>query len=107
MPEQTSVPNPAAKKMKPENKALMAFVIAGILVGIASWAIGKALIGTGNPNAGPWAALALAVVVLVLIPQALGKIWKISEKFKWWLTNGGWMYVFFWFIVWIIFYNLW
>lgn len=89
--------------MKTESKALTAFVIAGIIVGILSWYIGKAMPGNGSN----FIALAMAIFVLVGLPEILKRVLKVKEKFKWWLKNGGWIYIFVWFIVWIIFYNVW
>jgi len=103
MPETTAQQNPVpAKAMKPETKAVIAFIIVGIIVGIASCGIGQLITG----NQGNFAALGLAIVVLVGLPQLLKKMLGIDQKLKWWLTNGGWIYLFVWFIVWIMFYNL-
>jgi hypothetical protein len=103
MPETAAQPDPApAKAMKPETKAVIAFVIVGIIVGMASWGIGQVITG----NQGNFAALGLAIVVLVGLPQLLKKMLGIEQKFKWWLTNGGWIYLFVWFIIWIMCYNL-
>ena len=30
---------------------------------------------------------------------------KINKELKWFLTNGGWLYLFVWFITWVIFFN--
>ncbi|MEM7821123.1 MAG: hypothetical protein QW751_02900 [Candidatus Aenigmatarchaeota archaeon] len=102
MPETAIQPNPEKKKMKAETKAIIAFMIIGIVVGILSWLIGKFLPG----NQGNFTALALAIFVLGIVPQLLKVPFGINEKFKWWLANGGWIYLFIWFIVWIIFYNI-
>ena len=29
-----------------------------------------------------------------------------KRDYKWYFSNGGWIYFFVWFIVWIVFYNL-
>lgn len=101
-PIQTPVPTPAVKGMKVETKALIAFIIAGILVGIASWAIVKIV----QSNAGPFVALGLTIIVLVAIPKLLQKRFGVTQKMMWWMNSGGWIYLFVWFIVWIIFYNI-
>ncbi len=97
MPEQT-----APTKMKVETKVMLTFLVVGVIAGIASWAVGTAI----PDNRGPFAALAIAIFVLVGLPQILKKPFGVNQKFKWWLTNGGWAYIFVWFIVWIIFYNV-
>lgn len=103
MPEQNPASNPApARKMKPETKALIAYILAGILAGILSWMVGKLM----PTNSGPFAALAIAIFILVGLPQLLKRPFGASEKLKWWLSNGGYIYIFVWFITWIIFYNL-
>lgn len=76
-------------------QSTIVYVIIGIIMGYASMLV--------NNN---YIALVLAVVFLFLIAEILKRILKINEKFKWFWSNGGWLYVFVWFIVWIIFYNL-
>ena len=81
--------------MKVENKTILAYSILGIIIGYAS-----------NILKNNYLALTLAVVFLYLGAEFFKRIFKIDEKFKWFWSNGGWTYVFVWFIVWIIFYNL-
>jgi len=89
--------------MKTETKALIAFLVAGIIAGILSWIVGKMMPG----NDSNFIALTIAIVILALLPKILKGVLKVNEKFKWWLANGGWIYIFVWFITWIIFYNVW
>ena len=81
--------------MKIESKTTIAFTILGIIVGYVSYIL------MNN-----YLSLALAIVFLYLGAEMFKRIFKINEKFKWFLSNGGWLYIFIWFIVWIIFYNL-
>lgn len=81
--------------MKPEMISIIVYLIAGIFVGYASFLI------KGN-----WSALLLAIVFLIAIPSGLKKAFGIKEQFKWFLSNGGLIYLFVWFITWMIFYNL-
>jgi len=80
--------------MNREMQTTIVYVIIGIIVGYASILVNN------------YIALVLAVVFLFLIAEILKRILKINEKFKWFWSNGGWLYVFVWFVVWIIFYNL-
>jgi dolichol kinase len=75
-------------------QSTIVYVIIGIIMGYASTLVNN------------YIALVLAVVFLFLIAEILKRVWKMNEKFKWFWSNGGWLYIFVWFIVWIIFYNL-
>lgn len=81
--------------MKKEKISLVIYSMVGIIVGYISFLI--------NNN---WLSLLLAIIVLFGMSEILKKALKIKEKFKWFLSNGGWIYIFIWFITWIIFYNL-
>jgi hypothetical protein len=81
--------------MKTENKTTLAFTILGILIGYVSY------LSRNN-----YLALMLAAVFLYVGYELFKRIFKINEKFRWFWSNGGWIYIFVWFIVWIIFYNL-
>lgn len=80
--------------MKIENKSTIAYVILGIILGYISFLLKNNLTSLG-----------LMLVVLYVSPFVLNKILKINEKIKWYLSNGGWIYIFIWFITWTIFYN--
>lgn len=79
------------------NKSLstMIYVIAGIVVGYVSFLLNDEFL-----------ALGIAIVFLLVIAGALKKVLKLKENFKWFWSNGGWMYLFVWFITWIVFFNL-
>ena len=82
--------------MKEENSVFAFYLILGIMLGYASFLLKSNLFA---------AALALAgffVGAFVL------ESFFVEQKrgYKWYFTNGGWMYFFVWFIVWVVFYNL-
>jgi len=81
--------------MKPENKSTIAFIILGIIMGYVSFLLRN-----------NYLSLAVAVIFLYVGAQIFKRGLKINEKFNWFWTNGGWIYLFIWFIVWIVFYNL-
>lgn len=81
--------------MKVEKKCIIIYLIAGVIIGYLSFLIGN-----------NYLAALLAIIFLIVIEEILKRIFKIEEKFGWFMSNGGWIYIFVWFIVWIIFYNL-
>ena len=81
--------------MKKKNKSTSIYVIAGIVIGYASFLINNEFL-----------ALGLAVVVMFLIAEILKRALKLDEKFRWFWSSGGWIYLFIWFITWVLFYNL-
>jgi len=81
--------------MKTETKSTIIYVVSGIMLGYISFLVKDNYI-----------ALVLAVAFLFIMAEILKRALKINEKFKWFLSNGGWVYIFIWFITWIIFYNL-
>lgn len=81
--------------MKTENKTTIAFTILGIIIGYASYVLKN-----------NYLSLVIAAVFLFAGAELFKRIFKINEKFKWFWSNGGWVYIFIWFIVWILFYNL-
>jgi len=81
--------------MKVEKKCVIIYLIAGIIIGYLSFLVGN-----------NYLAALLAIIFLIVIEEILKRIFKIEEKFGWFMSNGGWIYIFVWFIVWIIFYNL-
>jgi hypothetical protein len=81
--------------MKKENLSMIIYVIIGIVMGYVSFILEVNYI-----------AAALAVVIMFLAAEVLKRILNINEKFKWFWSNGGWLYLFVWFVTWIIFFNL-
>jgi hypothetical protein len=80
-----------------ENKSLstIVYVIAGIALGYISFLLNDEFL-----------ALGLVIVFLLVVAGALKKVLKVNDGFKWFLSHGGWLYLFVWFITWVIFYNL-
>jgi hypothetical protein len=86
--------------MKLETKTMIVYIIVGIIVGYLS-ELGRSLYGaTGN-----YVAISLALIFLVITAEVSKKLFKIGKEFKWFLSNGGWIYLLVWFISWIIFFN--
>ncbi len=85
--------------MNNESKSFWLFSILGIVFGYVSFLINRALVSSLIP-------FVLAIVVLYAFATVLRKVLKINEKMKWFMSNGGWVYIFLWFVTWIIFYNL-
>lgn len=67
--------------------------VAGIVIGYVSTMLGNALYSFG-----------LAVAVLLIIGYFAELIVK-KKGVKWWLGNGGVLYIFFWLVSWVLFYN--
>ena len=86
--------------MKKENKSMIVYIIIGIIIGYLSQ-MGRNLYG----ESGNYIAVSLALIFLVLTAEINKKAFKIDKEFKWFWSNGGWIYLFVWFITWIIFFN--
>jgi len=80
--------------MKKERISLIAFSLAGILAGYISFVSETQTMAVVSMMAG-----------LIVISQVL-KYFIKKEEMKWYMTNGGWVYVFVWFVAWTILYNL-
>jgi len=85
--------------MNNESKSFWILSVVGVVFGYVSFLLNKSLQSSIIP-------LVLAIVVLYASATVLRKILKVNEKMKWFMSNGGWVYVFLWFVTWIIFYNL-
>ncbi len=81
--------------MENDKKSLTAYLIAGLAIGAASFYLKNNMLSFG-----------LMLIVLGGLHTVIKKTLKINEKFKWFLSNGGWIYVFVWFITWTILYNV-
>lgn len=86
--------------MKKENKSLLVYIIIGVIIGYLSQ-LGRNLYG----EIGNYIAIILALVFLVITAEVNKKVFKINKELKWFLSNGGWIYLFVWFITWVIFFN--
>ncbi len=87
--------------MKKENKSMTVYIIIGIIIGYLSQ-LGRNLYG----EQGNYIAISLALIFLVITAEINKKAFKINKEFRWFWSNGGWIYLFVWFITWIIFFNL-
>ncbi|MBU3905368.1 MAG: hypothetical protein KJ906_04450 [Nanoarchaeota archaeon] len=81
--------------MQNEKKSIITYLIFGILAGTVSYYLNSSLM-----------SLSVAIVVLVGLHYVLNKVMKSKEKFQWFMSNGGWLYIFVWFIIWTIMYNV-
>ncbi|MBI5347673.1 MAG: hypothetical protein HZB66_03610 [Candidatus Aenigmarchaeota archaeon] len=54
----------------------------------------------------PLLSAATSLAAMVLLNLLLKKAWKITEEKKWWLGNAVLVFIFSWFVVWTIFYNV-
>jgi hypothetical protein len=82
-----------------KKKSNLIYTIVGIVVGYFSfWVTSSFETNLLQPF--------IAILILFLMAEILRIGLKINKKFKWFLSNGGWVYLFVWFITWIIFYNL-
>ncbi len=79
---------------------MIVYIIVGIIIGYLSQ-FARNLYG----ESGNYIAISLALIFLVIVAELNKKAFKIDEKFKWFWSNGGWIYLFVWFISWIIFFN--
>lgn len=77
-----------------EIRTTLVYTAVAIVMGYVSFVI----------NHTAYAAVA-AILVMVVATFAMRFIWKIKEGAKWWLANGGIVYLFLWIITWTIFYN--
>jgi hypothetical protein len=80
--------------MKRENKSFFVHILAGIFAGAVSFVVGNKM-----------AAFAVMVVIVAVVIKVLERFLG-KEKFRWWFSNGVWIYIFVWIISWTIFYNL-
>jgi hypothetical protein len=87
--------------MKLETKLMAVYVLVGILAGYFSHYV-RLLYG----ESGNYIAISLAIIILVVVTEISKKVFKLDKKFSWFLSNGGWLFLFVWFISWIIFYNI-
>jgi hypothetical protein len=86
--------------MKVETKMMIVYIVAGILAGYLSQYARIMYAESGN-----YIAICLAAIFLVVTTEVNKKLFKICKDFSWFLSNGGWMFLFVWFISWIVFFN--
>ena len=83
------------KERKFELTSMFVYIIFGIVIGYASFLVQD-----------PTASLGMALIFLFLLKTILIKTLKLEKDSKWFMANGGIIYIFVWFISWIIFYNV-
>ena len=86
--------------MKVETKISIVYIIIGIIIGYFSQ-MSRDIYG----ETGVYIALSAALIFLVITAEVNKKVFKINKEFKWFWSNGGWIYLVVWFITWIIFFN--
>ena len=69
-------------------------VVAGLIAGYTSFFFESALYSVG-----------LAILLLIITGYATEFVLK-KKGIKWWLTNGGVLYILVWLVAWIFFFNL-
>jgi hypothetical protein len=81
--------------MEKKSISTLVYIIDGIILGYVSFLLKDEFL-----------ALGLTIIFFMLIARALKKALKLKEGFKWFLSHGGWLYFFIWFITWVVFFNL-
>ena len=87
--------------MKPDEMmtANAAFAIVGALLGYASYALSKSY-GIHEAN------FLILLIAIFATKVVLEKTLKISQPWKWWLTNGALICILMWLVVWTVLFNL-
>jgi len=85
--------------LKKESKSTLLYTFLGVIVGYVSFWM------TNSFETNLY-QLVLAIVVLYVFTEILKRALKMKKEFKWFWSNGGWIYLFVWFITWVIFYNI-
>lgn len=81
-------------ELKASRISIILHLVTGIIAGYLSFVLGRTLYAVG-----------IAILILIISGFAAQKIVK-QKGIKWWLGNGAILYLFFWLISWIAFYNL-
>lgn len=76
-------------------RAVIVSGIFGVIAGYISFTANESLF-----------SFVTAIVLLIISQGVIKAIWKIKEERKWWFSNGIIMFVFTWFVIWTIFYNI-
>ena len=93
-----------------EQKSVIIHAIIGVIIGAVSGILSSDPYQVGNGF-----IFLLMLVVLVVTGQLVQKLFNLADEktpegdkkydFKWWMMQGGLIYVGFWLIVWVLFYN--
>jgi len=80
--------------MNHEKKSTLLFAVAGVLAGYISFLFKN-----------NYYALGVLIIGFVIASFAVQKLLGKKEG-KWIFANGGFLYILFWFVIWVLFYNL-
>jgi hypothetical protein len=81
--------------MRQDIKVMLVHLAIGAVLGYASFLLGNPLMAAG-----------IAIIIGVILRYATNSFVKEKKDMGWWLGNGGMVYFFVWFIVWVIALNL-
>ena len=85
--------------MKDKKKASVVFAFVGVIMGYVSFLITNSL---ETNLLQPF----IAILAMVFTSEIMKYTLKIKKDFKWFLSSGGWLYYFVWFVTWVVFFNL-
>ena len=96
---ETEIPKPqeitsGGKKIISDRVAAVLFAVIGAVMGYVSAVLNQ-----------PLMSLAIAIVVIVVVWAIISKGLKIIEDKKWWTGKVA-LYIFMWFVIWTLFFNL-
>ena len=83
------------------SKVLLGIALVAVAVGSVNVVFPE---GTGFPTGMLSPYFVVAIVVLIAATAAMKK--GVKKEKKWWFSNAVIIYIFMWFVVWTIFYNL-
>jgi hypothetical protein len=94
-PEPEKAPAKERKPLPAEKKSVLIFTVTGMVAGYLSYLIANSM-------------LSLAIMLVMLYGSMKAARFAVKEKKdpKWLMSNGGTIYIFLWFIIWIMFYTL-
>ena len=93
MPKPQEITSGGSRKIS-DRVAAVLFAVIGAVMGYVSALLNQ-----------PLASLAIAIVVIVVVWLILKKGLKITEDKKWWTGKVA-LYIFMWFVIWTLFFNL-
>ncbi len=88
--------------MNAETKSFVINIILGIVAGFASWKIHVSSYSTTGSLQGFLVGIAFFALSSFIIKLTIG-----PKTLKWIMSNGGWYFFGFWFLVWTILFNIW
>ncbi len=88
--------------MNAETKSFVINIILGVFAGFASWKIHVSSYSTTGSLQGFLVGIAFFALSSFIIKLSTG-----PKTLKWIMSNGGWYFFGFWFLVWTILFNIW